>query len=111
MQLYSQATPIVQDMDNTTQPDILKSKYVNIRYGVTPNRYITIDSKYEANLPGLAFDFYGNQELWRVLLAVNGLNDPINDVIIGTVLMLPTQASVDAYLAANNKNLISSMVI
>ena len=111
MQLYSEATPVVLDMDNTEQLDVLNSKYSNIRYGTSAQQYITIDSKYEANLPGLAHDFYGDQELWRVIMSVNGLNDPINDVIVGSVLMLPTRISIDTYLVSKTKQLITTMVI
>ena len=88
------------DMDNTQQLDILQSKYVNIRYGVSIERHVTIDSKYEANLPGLAYDYYGDVEMWRVIMEVNGLSDPLNDVVVGAVLAMPTRASVDAFLAS-----------
>ena len=111
MQTYAQATPTSLDMDNTYQLDILKSKYANIRYGVSIDRRITIDAKYEANLPGLAYDVYGDVNMWRIILAVNGLSDPLNDVVVGTVLALPNKASVDAYLAAGNAKLTKSMVI
>ena len=59
-----------------------------------------VPSKYEANLPGLAYDYYGDVEMWRVIMEVNGLSDPLNDVVVGAVLAMPTRASVDAFLAS-----------
>ena len=105
MQLYSQATPVIVLSDNTTGLDLLNSSYVNLRYGATAENVITIDARYEANLPGLAFDYYGDQEMWRAIMAFNGLTDPINDVITGVLIGLPSQASIDSFFAKNSTNL------
>jgi len=97
---YSQATPIVQLMNGNFDLDIWNSKYANIRYAVAVDQVITIDAKYEANLPGLAYDYYGDQSYWRAILAFNGLADPINDVAIGATLSMPSKTSIDAFMAS-----------
>lgn len=109
MQLYYQATPTITLADNSKSLDFLNSSYVDIRYGAKTETVITIDSRYEANLPGLAFDYYGDQEMWRVILAFNGLTDPINEVIVGVSLNMPSQASIDSYFAKSSSNLNPSL--
>lgn len=79
--------------------DIFNSLYKNLRFHVYMAKYITIDSKYEANLPGLAFDTYGDTALWRAILYANGLSDPINDIIVGARIGLPDADSLYAYLS------------
>jgi hypothetical protein len=105
MLTYSQATPTTTLLDNTTELDILNSTYANIRYSATVETKITIDSKYEANLPGLAYDYYGNQELWRAILAFNGLEDPFNDIIVGVEIYLPSLASIESYFTSSSNTL------
>jgi hypothetical protein len=105
MQLYKDATPTITLEDNTQSLDFLRSAYVDLRYGAILETTVTIDSRYEANLPGLAFDYYGDQELWRAILAFNGLTDPLNDIIVGVQLRMPSQSSIDAYFATNSSNL------
>ena len=105
---WNLATPIVLDRDSTYQYDELKSLYVNIKYNIVVQQVITVPSKYEANLPGLAHDYYGDQNYWRVILAVNGLIDPISDVVTGMSLVLPTADSVTAYLSRSSTYSLTS---
>jgi hypothetical protein len=110
MKLYSEATPIVLDLDNTHEYDVANSPYANIKYGVQIEKIITIDSKYEANLPGLAHDYYGDQNMWRILMSVNGFTDPLNDVCVGNTVLMPSQASVDAYLAKALPSVVGTVI-
>jgi hypothetical protein len=105
MQNYSDVTPTIQLLDLTTDLDVFNSSYVNMRFGVLPAQVITIDSKYQANLPGLAFDFYGDQKYWRAILCFNGLVDPINDIVVGVKIGLPDPTSLEAFMAQGNKSL------
>ena len=84
--------------------DVFNSAYKNLRFNVRIARYITVDSRYQANLPGLAHDTYGDKNYWRVILYANGLKDPINDVVVGARLGLPDLDSVKAYLARDTEN-------
>lgn len=102
MKIYSEVTPVVQRLDNTIDLDVLSSGYVNMRFGVLPVKIVVIDSKYQANLPGLAYDFYGNQEYWRAILSFNGLVDPINDITVGRYLGLPDASSLQAFLVSKS---------
>jgi hypothetical protein len=104
MKPYSQVTPIVTLLDGTTDIDTLRSPYTNIRWGVTVDTVMTVDSKYEANLPGLAFDYYGDVQYWRAILAFNGLVDPINDVQVGVILGLPNKSSLEAFMTSNQSS-------
>lgn len=105
MKDYSEVTPTIQLLDNTNDLDVFNSSYVNMRFGVLPAQVITIDAKYQANLPGLAFDFYGDQKYWRAILSFNGLVDPINDVVVGVRIGLPDPASLEAFMAQGNSSL------
>lgn len=104
MKNYSEVTPLTVLADNTIAVDTLRSPYTNIRFGVAPETLITINAQYEANLPGLAFDYYGDQVYWRAILAFNGLIDPINDIQVGTVIGLPSKSSLEAFMTTNNSS-------
>jgi len=92
---YSNVTPYLA---NVGEFDVFHSLYKDLRYQVQIAKYITVDSKYEANLPGLAFDMYGDVSLWRAILYANGLADPINDIVVGCRLAIPEIGSLMAYL-------------
>jgi hypothetical protein len=109
MQQYSTVTPVVKLLDNTYDIDIFNSRYANMRWSVVPDVLITIDSKYEANLPGLAFDYFGSQDYWRAILAFNGLNDPLNDICVGAVIGLPSRSSLDTFMADRGPNTFVSL--
>ena len=97
---FSKLTPFLSDK----KYDVFKSAYKDLRFKVRIMSYITIDSAYEANLPGLAFDTYGDTALWRAILYANGLSDPINDVVVGVRIALPEPGSLYAYLLRELKN-------
>lgn len=105
MQQLSDVTPITQLYDGGFDLDLLKSSYNNLRWTVAVDYLLTIDSKYEANLPGLAYDYYGDTSYWRAILMFNGLNDPISDIIVGAVIGLPSRTSLDQFFTANNTTL------
>ena len=111
MKEYQEVTPVVQRLDTTYELDHLKSSYTNIRFGVLPAQVILIDSKYQANLPGLCHDFYGDQKYWRAVLAFNGLTDPINDVVVGVKIGLPDPVSLQAYMARRNETLVEPLIV
>lgn len=96
---YSEVTPFTLDVGF----DPFKSAYKNLRFNVRMARFITIDSKYQANLPGLAHDVYGDKNYWRAILYANGLSDPINDVVVGVRLGLPDIDSLKAYLSRDTE--------
>lgn len=101
MKPYSDLTPLTTLLNGKVDVDILRSPFTNIRFGVEVDSIITVGAEYEANLPGLAFDYYGDQSYWRAILAFNGLADPINDVMVGTVLGMPNKSSLDAFMTSN----------
>lgn len=96
---WRDSTKVVQDLDLAYRYDILNSQYANIKYYVQIQEVLLLTSKYEANLPGLAYDYYNDINYWRVLAAVNSIRDPISGVLAGAYLAMPTQQSVVAYLS------------
>jgi len=109
--IYSVATPLTTLLNGLTDIDILSSRYVNMRWMVQVDKVITIDAKYEANLPGLAYDYYADQEYWRAIMAFNGLSDPITDVCVGAQIGLPNKSSLDAFFASSSNNNPTTQVI
>ncbi len=92
-------------LDNTLEMrDILKSGYKNMRFVVTPASQIQITAATMCNLPGLAYQLYGDTSLWRALLDFNGLSDPISDVCVGMTLLVPSKASLIDYLSKPQAN-------
>lgn len=98
---YARYTPL----DNTADAySPQQSAYKNIRFALPVSQQITVDSTYAANLPGLAYALYGDTSLWRMILAYNGLQDPLSDVIAGQILSVPLKSDVIAYLSSQQNN-------
>lgn len=105
---YTRYTPV----DNTgTTYSASKSAYKNIRFALPLSRQILVDSKYMANLPGLAYDLYGDTSLWRMILAYNGLQDAVNDICVGMTLNVPLKSDVIAYLSQQQNNATPTFTI
>ncbi len=111
MQTLSEVTPVTELHSGGFDTDVFTSAYANIRWGVVVDTIIVVDAKYEANLPGLAFDYYGNQEYWRAILNFNGLIDPISDVCVGTTLAMPSRSSIDQFMTSKNAQLTKALVL
>lgn len=98
MRTYGQATPVTKLLNNVFELDELNSAYTNLRYTAVLETIVTVDARYEANLPGLAYAYYGDQEYWRAIMAFNAMVDPFMDMVVGTQIRLPSKVSVDAAL-------------
>jgi hypothetical protein len=58
-----------------------------------------VTAKDVANLPGISFNVYGTTDLWHIILAFNGLSDPLNDLYPGLVLNIPNKSDVLSLLS------------
>jgi len=111
MKSYSEVTPTTQLLNASYELDQLRSGYRNIRFEVVLAEIITITAQYQANLPGLAYDYYGNQDYWRAILAFNGLVDPMSDITVGRSIGMPDASSLQAYLASTNDSLLPVLYV
>ena len=111
MQTYSQTTGSTVLLDNNLDLDIFRSGYTNLRFRVEVDSVITITSRHEANLPGLAYDYYGDTEMWRAIVAFNGIENPIDDVIVGVQLLMPDRNSMDAVLSGDRNQLPGRIIL
>lgn len=100
---WSNYTPIDSTGSNY---DLFNSAYVNVRFQVQPTTQYQITKTDMANLPGMAYRFFGDTSLWRALMRYNGLSDPISQIAVGLVLNVPTKSDLLAYISqqANNGN-------
>ena len=111
MKEYSEVTNVIRLLNNSYDLDHLTSSYTNIRFGVLPAKVVMIDAKYQANLPGLCHDFYGDQTYWRAVLSFNGLSDAINDIVVGAKIGLPDPVSLQSYMARRNETLVEPLIV
>lgn len=94
-----------------TNYDIFKSAYKNIRFAVQPQTQYQLTATDLGNLPGLAYKFFGDVSLWRILLSYNGISDPISGVAVGMVINVPARDDVIAYLSKQSANAASTLTI
>lgn len=94
---YSRFTPI--DSSGLSY-DQFRSAYKNIRFAVPTSQTITVTESDIGNLAGIAFRVYGDVSMWRLILAYNGMQDPIQDMWPGQILRFPSKADVITYLNA-----------
>ncbi len=98
---WSSYTPLDSTGDNY---DIFKSAYKNIRFAIQPQTQYQLTATDLANLPGLAYRFFGDVSLWRILMAYNGISDPMSEVGVGVILNIPARSDVIAYLSQQSGN-------
>ena len=105
---FSKYTPL----DNTSDAyDVFKSGYKNIRFNIQQTQQVQLDSSTAYNLPGLAYQLYGDTSLWYGLMLYNGLSDPLTDIQPGTVLLVPPKSSVLAYLSRQSSSSSNKVTI
>lgn len=90
---------------------VQNSAYKNIRFALQTAKIITITQSDLANLPGLSYRLYEDVSYWRILLAYNGLNDPIQDIYVGMKLRVPTKASISQHMSAFRKDATRTITI
>lgn len=76
------------------------SLYNNVRYNLQFFRRLTLTQSDLARLPTIAYRYYNEENAFHILMAYNGLTDPITDLYPGATLNLFTKQSLDAYLAS-----------
>ena len=84
--------------------DVFTAKFKNMAFNVPAQLSIQLTAADTSNLPGLAFKYLGDVDLWWVLLEYNGLYDAIHDVRAGIILKIPSRSSVIAYLETTPDN-------
>lgn len=105
---YSRYTPLDNTFDNY---DVFKSAFKNIRFALPFTGTLVISEADIANLAGLSFRIYGKTSLWRLLLAYNGMQDPIQDMWPGQVLRYPSLAAIITYVNEQLHNKQESFII
>ena len=78
--------------------DIFTSKFKNMAFNVPPQLTVQLTASDACNLPGLAFKYLGDVDLWWVLLEYNGLYDAIEDIKAGIILQIPSRSSIISFL-------------
>lgn len=63
------------------------------------DKFIDIDDKYMGRLDLLAYDTYGDENLWWVIALANGLDQLPTDMRVGIRLRLPAKSYVDALIS------------
>lgn len=100
-----------QTLNKDGTPNLLDTKYRNIRWLLPVYQSVVVNARYESNLPTLSYEIYGDVSLWWVLLAFNGLTDPIEDVKPGVVLQFPEYSKLIAFLESQESNSSDELVI
>jgi hypothetical protein len=103
---WSKYTPL--DSTNLNY-DLFRSAYKNIRFSMQPITQYQLTMMDMANLPGLAYRFYGDTSLWRGLMAYNGISDPMSQVAVGITINIPARSDIIKYLSKQTKNAANTL--
>ena len=105
---WSNYTPLDSTAANY---DLFRSAYKNIRFAMQPTTQYQLTAVDLANLPGLAYRFYGDTSLWRGIMAYNGISDPLSGVAVGMVINIPARSDIVAYLSKQTNNAATTLTI
>lgn len=98
---WSRFTPV----DNTgSNYNMFKSGFKNVRFNVPNQSRYQLSMLDMANLPGLAYKFYGDTSLWRALMAYNGITDPLSEICPGMTINVTTKSAIQGYVSAQVKS-------
>jgi hypothetical protein len=90
--------------DNTgTQWDYFTYSFKNLRFNVPMQQQVQLTAADAANLPGLAYRYFGDTSWWRVIMAFNGWSDPLSQVAAGAICNLPSKSAVLQYLSSQQQ--------
>lgn len=78
--------------------DFWSAAFNDVHLYVKERTRIMVDAQWAANLPGLAAEYLGSRYYWWILLMYNGLADPLNDIIPGTILSIPDSQELGVFL-------------
>jgi hypothetical protein len=78
----------IEYVDEHLSYDVLNSEFLFKLRSVKPISEITISAKDEFLPDGIAYQIYGNELFWWIILYYNGL-DSIDEFVAGTVVKLP----------------------
>lgn len=84
--------------DTLDDYNIWDAAFKDIHIHVPVSEVITIDARWEANLPGLAAAKLGSRYLWWAIGMFNGLYDPLTDMRPGMQIRIPETNALRAYL-------------
>lgn len=65
--------------------------------------YLTVDDQYVGRLDLIAFDVYGDDNLWWAIAVANNLNLLPTDVRLGMKLRIPNKSYLNSLLAKGRK--------
>jgi len=85
-------------LDNYGRLDILKAKFANMKFIIPASKTFQVTAPYEFNLPGISYAIYKDVGLWWALAIFNNIYDPLVDLVIGTVLLIPEHTALIALL-------------
>lgn len=63
-----------------------------------------VEKKYEGSPHLLGYIFYGDTGLWWVICLYNTIIDPIEEIIEGKALLIPTKGRINSLILANSGN-------
>lgn len=73
--------------------------FTNMHLYVPEVQRVVIDAAWAANAPGLAAEYLGSRYYSWVILMYNGLSDPINDLVPGTLIRIPDPKALGIFLS------------
>lgn len=84
---------------DVNQLDFLSFKWLDFKQSIKNKNvdYFRITDEFVGRLDLVAHDFYGNVFLWWILALVNDVLDPINDISVGKVLIIPSIVDIENY--------------
>ena len=97
---YRQANYV--PLDNYGRLDILKAKYTNLKFSVPASSTFQVTSAYEFNLPGISLAVYNDMDFWWAIALYNDIYDPLTDVVVSRMLLIPDMTSLLNLLNSND---------
>jgi hypothetical protein len=65
--------------------------------------YVTIDQQHVGRLDLMAYQQYGDPDLWWIIALANDINVIPTDVILGMSVRIPPKSYVDSYIAGGGR--------
>jgi hypothetical protein len=96
---YTRYMPVTSDGGAR---DIFNSQFRNLRFSVPIAKQIQISAALAYNPFAIALGYLGEEQLWWVIIAFNGLYNPRSDLYPGRVINIPDRSSLLRFLETSS---------
>lgn len=91
------------NVNGLSEPDLLKNKFRDFEFK-RQHTFYTVKHGDQQRPDVICFKLYRKVNYWWILMKANGIEDIWNDLTVGKVLMVPSEADIEEFIVKSKKS-------